>query len=247
MGKKNKKAKNNHNTPNTQTNLTAATIPNPPKKKNKPIGEPENPQIGWMRLDNAAKIYPASTRRSWTPMFRISTTFTEPVDVEVLQSALEKTLRRFPGIAVALKAGLFWNYLDPIKEMPKVQPEGPCPCLPMSRKNLKKCAVRVLYYENRIAVEYFHSLTDGTGGLIFMKTLAAEYLTQKYHIDIPCEEGICDRNEQPKPEELEDSFINNAGSFTDGSRDTVSYRLRGTKEPDGFINLTTGIMDAKAV
>ena len=42
----------------------------------------ENGQ-NWMRLDNAAKIYPASMRRDWMAMFRLSATLVEPVDPEI--------------------------------------------------------------------------------------------------------------------------------------------------------------------
>ena len=34
----------------------------------------------WMRLVNAAKIYPASMRRDWMTMFRLSATLVESVD-----------------------------------------------------------------------------------------------------------------------------------------------------------------------
>ena len=37
-------------------------------------------KLRWMRLDNAAKIYPAAKRRNWTNYFRLSATLTEPVD-----------------------------------------------------------------------------------------------------------------------------------------------------------------------
>lgn len=60
----------------------------------------------------------------------------------------------------------------------------------MSNQEMRRCALRVIVYENRIAVEFFHSLTDGTGALIFLKTLTAEYLEQKYKITIPAECGI---------------------------------------------------------
>jgi hypothetical protein len=63
----------------------------------------------------------------------------------------------------------------------------------MSKEEMRKCAFRVIVYHNRIAVEFFHSLTDGTGALIFLKNLVAEYLEQKYNIDIPFEDGIIDR------------------------------------------------------
>ena len=61
----------------------------------------------WMRLDNAAKIYPASMRRDWMAMFRLSATLAEPVDPEVRSAALARTLKRFPWFAVRLRRGMF--------------------------------------------------------------------------------------------------------------------------------------------
>ena len=43
----------------------------------------------WMRLDNAALIFPAVRRRDWTNVFRLSATLTEPVEPEVLQQAVD--------------------------------------------------------------------------------------------------------------------------------------------------------------
>ena len=45
--------------------------------------------LRWMRLDNAAKIYPAAKRRKWNNVFRLSATLTQPVDPVVLQAALD--------------------------------------------------------------------------------------------------------------------------------------------------------------
>ena len=42
----------------------------------------------WMRLDNAALIFPAIRQRRWVNVFRVSTTLTEPVDPVVLQQAV---------------------------------------------------------------------------------------------------------------------------------------------------------------
>ncbi len=65
-------------------------------------------KLRWMRLDNAAKIYPAARRENWNNFFRVSATMTENVDREVLQAALDVTVRRFPSIAVRLRRGTFW-------------------------------------------------------------------------------------------------------------------------------------------
>ena len=45
----------------------------------------------------------------------------------------------------------------------------------MSFKDIKKCAFRVICYKNRVAIEFFHALTDGAGGMVFLKSLMAEY------------------------------------------------------------------------
>ena len=159
--------------------------------------------LRWMRLDNAAKIYPAAKRRNWNNFFRLSATLTETVDVAVLRSALDVTVRR--------------------------------------------CAFRVLVYRDRIAVEFFHALTDGTGGLIFLKTLVAEYLTQKYGVSIPAEYGVLGRLEEPDPEELEDSFLRYAGDVKASRKESTAYHLSGTPERDGYKNLITMMLSAEEV
>lgn len=83
-----------------------------------------------MRLDNAAKIYPAAKRRNWNNFFRISATLTEPVDRAVLAAALDVTVRRFPSIAVRLRRGVFWYYLEEIPHTPPIQDEKSCPLGP---------------------------------------------------------------------------------------------------------------------
>ncbi len=155
--------------------------------------------LRWMRLDNAAKIYPAAKRRNWNNFFRLSATLTEPIDVPVLRAALDVTVRRFPSMAVRLRRGVFWYYLEEIPQAPEIQPEKSCPLAHVPFGQVRRCAFRVLVYHNRVAVEFFHAVTDGTGGLIFLKTLVAEYLCQKYGITVPAEKGVLGRLEEPSP------------------------------------------------
>ena len=207
---------------------------------------PEN-KLRWMRLDNAAKIYPAARRRNWNNFFRLSVTLCEPVDRAVLQAALDVTVRRFPSISARLRRGIFWYYLEELSKAPPIQDEKPCPLAHVPFREIRSCAFRVLVYQNRIAVEFFHALTDGTGGLIFLKTLLAEYLTQKYGLSVPAENGVLSRVEAPDSEELEDSFLKYAGAVRAGRREKTAYHLSGTPEPDGFLHLVTLMLDADAV
>jgi len=203
--------------------------------------------LRWMRLDNAAKIYPASRSNTWSSIFRLSATLVEPVDTAVLESALEATVHRFPSICARLRRGLFWYYLHQLPRAPKLSQEGSYPLTPMFKRDTRTCAFRVIAYENRIAVEFFHSLTDGTGGIIFLKTLLAEYLQQKYGITIQPGNGVLDRQEEPAAEELEDSFLKYASTVTADRRESRAWKPSGTPEPDGFHNLTCVQVQTKAI
>ena len=204
-------------------------------------------KLRWMRLDNAAKIYPAAKRRNWNNFFRLSATLTEPVDTAVLRSALDVTARRFPSMAVRLRRGVFWYYLEQIPQAPAIQPEKSCPLAHAPFDQVRRCALRVLVYHDRIAVEFFHAITDGTGGTIFLKTLLAEYLCQKYGITVPAEDGVLGRLEEPDEEELEDSFLRYAGDVKASRKEATAYHLSGTPEPDGFKNLVTLMVPADAL
>lgn len=194
-------------------------------------------------LDNAAKIYPAVRNRKWSNVFRLSVTLTDEVDPIILQSALAVTIKRFPSMAMKLDKNFFWYYLEEISFVPKVIPDTPFPCSIMTLSEIKTCAFRVLYHGNRIAAEFFHSITDGNGGLIFLKTLTAEYLLQKEHVDIPFDEGILDRLGKPDKNESEDSFLKYNGTVSRSRQEETAYRIEGTKEPYGSRNIVTGIAD----
>ena len=192
----------------------------------------------WMRLDNAALLFPAVRRRDWTNAFRVSATLKEPVEPELLQQAVDALLPRFPSMYVSLHRGLFWYYLQKLKRAPRVRQDGACPLIHMTGKELRECCLRVLYYENRIAVECFHALTDGSGGMVFLKTLTAQYLSLRHGISIPAVEGVLDPLETPHPAELEDSFTRTAGQVPLSRKEENSLHLGGRREEDGFLHLT---------
>ena len=202
------------------------------------MGNKEKKSLSWVRLDNAAKIYPAVRRRNWSNVFRQSATLTEDIDKEVLASTLAVVVKRFPTIAARLRKGAFWYYLQELEAPPELMDEYSYPLTYMSKREMRKCAFRVIVYKNRIAVEFFHSLTDGTGALVFLKNLIAEYLEQKYGISVPCEDGIVDRRQKPLDEELEDCFPKVAGNIPLARKDTTAWHMSGEAESHGFLNLT---------
>jgi len=204
-----------------------------PEKK-----EENTPRLRWLRLDNAAKVYPAARRRDWTNVFRLSVTLKEPVDVDILRTALDATAPRFPSICARLRRGVFWYYLQQLSGSPAIRQESSYPLTHMSREELRCSAVRVIAYQNRIAVEVFHGLTDGNGAMVFLKSLLAEYLQQKHGIAVPAECGVLDRQEEPAEAELEDSFLKFAGTVSASRKANDSWQLSGSPVTDGFRNLT---------
>ena len=203
-------------------------------------------KLRWMRLDNAAKIYPAARRQNWSNVFRLSATLTEEVDKTVLQSALDVTVRRFPSIGARLRRGVFWYYLQQLDHAPTLSDECSYPLTQMDRDEIRQCAFRVIVYKQRVAIEIFHSLTDGNGALIFLKSLIAEYLQQKHSIAIPAEKGVLGRLEEPSAEEMEDSFLKYAGRVSASRQENDAWQLYGTPEPGGFLHLTCFRLSAAA-
>lgn len=204
-------------------------------------------KLYWTKLDNAAKIYPASRTKHWSNVFRLSATLTEPVDTAVLQEALNLTVPRFPTIAARLRRGLFWYYLQQLQAAPDIRKEYSYPLAYMHPSESRRCAFRVIAYENRIAVELFHCLTDGNGALVFLKTLVAQYLRLKYRLAIPCTDGVLNCLEAPDPSELEDSFLKYAGPISASRREADAWHFHGTKEPDGRLNLICFRLEVKEV
>ena len=201
----------------------------------------------WYRLDNAALIFPAIIRKNWNNVFRVSVTLREAVDPKILNRAIAELKPRFPTCFVRLRAGFFWYYLETVGEAPKAREDYAYPLTHMTKKELHTCCVRFLYYGNRIAAEFFHSVTDGTGGMALLQNLAAVYLEMKHGKRIPRTGMLVDPLETPKAEETRDCFLRCGAPGTIGRAEETAYRLAGTPEADGFRHIVTGIVPTETL
>lgn len=133
----------------------------------------------WYKVDNAGKIFPAVSNESRSSVFRLTFYLNEAVEAELLQRAVNDILPRFEPFAVELKKGLFWYYLSKntrpflVKEEPAIM----CKYVPWIHNN--GYLLNVYYFQNKIVLETFHSLTDGTGAMEFLKSITYRYLTLK--------------------------------------------------------------------
>lgn len=90
--------------------------------------------------------------------------------------------------------------------LPHVEEDVKNPCKKIDKRENDGYCFRVRYYRCRIAVELFHSLADGTGAMIFLKTLAGRYL-QLLGLPVEAGEGMLDCVASPKEAEMEDSHL----------------------------------------
>lgn len=205
-------------------------------------------QRAWYKLDNAAKIFPGQDNSSRSNSFRFSATLTEKVDPKLLEKALEMIMPRFPSFDVRMRNGFFWHYLEKNPYgTPPVMQDIANPCQRFRSKENNGYLFKVYYYESKISVEFYHSITDGFGGSRFFMTLVAVYLrlTGK---DIPDGDAVYNINEKPRAAELEDSYSKNCESKAKAKRlQKFTYRFKGERLPKHFLNVTTGYMPVAAV
>lgn len=199
----------------------------------------------WIKLDNAATIYPATIKRKYAALFRLTISLIENIDNDVLSESLNSILKRFPTFTCSLKEGFFWCYLEKINEMPKIEKDS---VNPMIRHDFdKQYLFRVRTYKNRIAIEYFHALTDGTGGMTFLLTLTNEYLHRKYNIKKQYNNLVLNINEEPSEDEINDAFLKYASKSGSLEHEKKAFHLKGTKINDNLINIITGILDTEEI
>lgn len=204
----------------------------------------------WYKIDNTGKIFHAVSNASNSAVYRVSITLHELIDPKVLQEALDSVVLRFPTLTVRVRKGLFWDFLEQNDQVLRVKKETDYPCAPIDRKENNAFLIRVLYFEKRIAVEIFHSVTDGGGAAEFIKTLTYQYLKLKgapVHSD---SERLMLPEETPKPEEKVDSFLTyatNTNVKNPATNDKKAYQLKGTLLNPPGINVVQGFIDAGAL
>ncbi len=208
------------------------------------------PPLLWFPLDDAAKIYPLSMEHGVMSVFRLSVYLKQQVVPELLQMALNFTIKRFPSFATTLKKGVFWHYLDTTKRRFSVEQENNIPCQALKVALSGSQSFRVLYYNNRISVEFFHVLTDGVGGVTFLKALTAEYL-RLTGVETNSNGALWDVNTIPVAEEVENAFAKVPKSeHASGFMDKLAVQMNGKltdNKPCRVIHFKMSASEVKAV
>lgn len=130
----------------------------------------------WRKLDNAALLFSAASNERDPRVFRFYCEMKETVQADKLQIALEQAVERYPLFVSVMRKGLFWHYLEHSELKPEVREEYKDPCAPIYVRDKKNLLFEVTYYQNRINLEMFHALTDGTGATEFLRELVKQYI-----------------------------------------------------------------------
>lgn len=171
----------------------------------------------WTKLDNAAKIFPSSSRKTDTSVFRFYCELKEQIEPEALQSATDRALKDYPHFKSVMRKGAFWYYLEATELKPEVQKEEGPLCSRIYDGEGSSLLFEVSYFQNRINLEIYHVLSDGTGALKFLKTVVYYYLKQAH--------------EEELPQDL--VFLENDASYTEKEADGFSkyYKKEKGKRP----------------
>ncbi|MBP5152495.1 MAG: hypothetical protein ILP13_06235, partial [Lachnospiraceae bacterium] len=134
----------------------------------------------WYKVDNVAKVFLATVSKRDPRTMRVSCTLKEDIDRETLQAAVLSAIQDRPQMQVRFRRGLFWHYMEDTGITPVVTEEDGrmCPLLYEPAKAMLH--YRVTYFKNRITLEVFHALSDGTGALEFLNIIVLDYLKLKY-------------------------------------------------------------------
>lgn len=141
----------------------------------------------WRRLDNVAKAFSLHSKNNIN-VFRYSVILKEKINKKILEEALNKTLDIYKAFKVKIGSGFFWDYLEVNNKKIIIEEESQIPCDRINFQDNNDYLFKITYYKNKINLDIFHVLTDGTGAIIFLKSIICNYLNLKH--DIKCDEKI---------------------------------------------------------
>lgn len=201
-----------------------------------------NRDIRWERLDNTAHLFPVIAGESMSNTYRISVTLSELIQPELLQQALNMVLPKFDGFNLRLRRGVFWYYFEENgKPAPTVKEEAKFPCRFIRQNKNRSYLFRVTYYKYRINMEVFHVLTDGMGGVNFLKELTYQYLRLAHPALV---EQVGDSLASGTSLNREDSFLKNyKKSSARGYKTKKAYLVKGEKLKPGEFGVMHGYMN----
>lgn len=196
--------------------------------------------VNWRRLDNSAKIFPLSSSKKYSSVFRLSAVMKENINPKILEEAVEVAINKYIFFKVKLKRGFFWYYFEDNPKKIKIEEEINYPCKYIDPNVNNSYLFKITYFERKINIDIFHSLTDGNTAVQFFKEIVYTYI-ELMHPEKFKEEYRSDRKINF---DTEDSYLKNYDKKIKNNRGSKkAYILRGKKLPFNAISVTHQIID----
>ena len=197
-------------------------------------------KLYWRKLDNSAKIFPISTGKKYSTVFRLSAVLKEKIDPNLLEEAVKQALEKYSFFKVRMKPGFFWYYFEHNTKCPKIEEEKDYPCKYIDDRRNHNYLFKVTYFEKKVNIDIFHSLTDGNSGTTFFKEILYTYLELKHPEELDEEERRIRKIEY----DAEDSYMKNYDRKAKSNASSKkAYILKGPKIPLGAISAIHQIMN----
>jgi hypothetical protein len=189
----------------------------------------------WYKLDNAGKIFPMTRTKFDTTFFRLACLLTKEADDILLKQATTIALDRFPSFKVKLKMGIFWFYLETNDLEPIILKESPIITRSNNLREQNDYLFKLCTYGRRVSIEFFHALTDATGGMEFFKAILYHYFTLQ-GIEFVNHSCILTDEVEELYEETKDSFLLNYDkNIKNYPKDIKGYQIKGYSYKTNFM------------
>ncbi len=208
--------------------------------------EKKERKLEWRRLDNSAKIFPIAAGRKYSTVFRLSVVLNENIEQKVLEEAVKLTLEKYSSFKVKMKAGFFWYYFEENTKDPVVEEEKDYPCNYIDPRKNNGYLFKVTYFNNKINIDIFHSLTDGNSGNVFFREIVYTYLELMHPEILNDEERRIRKIDDVQGYNTEDSYMKNYDKKAKGNSSTKkAYILKGKYIPLKAKSVIHEIIDLK--
>lgn len=188
----------------------------------------------WRRLDNSAKIFPIASSKKYSSVFRLSVVLKDKINPDILKKAVNMSLKKLSSFKVRLRKGFFWYYFEDNNKDIIVEQEKNYPCKYIDPNTNNDYLFKVTYWENKINLDIFHSLTDGNSGTIFLKEIVYNYLELAHPQDFSKQL----RAERKIANNTEDDYLKNYDKKSKGAKSGKrAYILKGKRLPLGAIGV----------
>ena len=129
-------------------------------------------------MDCFAIVYPYFATDKIQHSFTMEADLDREIDPVQLKTVVQRLCERFPTLFVRLHREKLGYKLEHVHDVtPFIMPRPKFLNMPYDLKNNENL-IRITYRGCRLAVECFHSVTDGNGAITLLKSIIAEYFRE---------------------------------------------------------------------